>query len=129
MARIDLDKARAARREAAGEAPTFVLDEREFALPAEMPFEVIEKVGEIRAAAVIDPKTGEPELDADGEPRMDATIVAGAILGMFKIMLGDAEYAAFMQLRPSMDDLSALFDGVMAEYGVTPGESQASTSS
>ena len=53
MARIDLDAAKAARREARGEGPTVVFGAQEFTLDAEIPFEVTEHLAEGRVSEAV----------------------------------------------------------------------------
>lgn len=112
MANIDLDAARAARREAAGEAPVIIFGGERFTLPVEMPFEVAEHFS---AAGTVSP-------DAGAE-------AAAPIIAALKVLLDD-QYEAFMRHRPSMQDLVALFEGAMAAYGFgNAGESSASAAS
>lgn len=102
---IDLDKARAGRREAQGEAPVVRFGSRDFVLPIELPLEV--------SLAL-----------ADIENAQDGTGAARAVREVVRILLG-SQMEAFMALQPSMNDLEALFEGMLAEYGLTAGESQA----
>lgn len=104
---IDLDAARAARREAKGEAPTVTFGGATYTLPIEMPFEIVEELGRLRAA------------DGDG------SVAGQAVLAVVRLLVGD-QYEAFMAHHPSMDDLTELAQGAMREYGVGPGESPAS---
>jgi hypothetical protein len=110
MPTVDLDAARAARREAKGEDIIVRFGGNDFTMPPELPFEVVEVLGDIRDA---------------GE---DAPRMANAIFQMFQILLGD-QFETFKAARPSMDDLNAMLEGVMAEYGVTLGEQEASADS
>lgn len=108
---IDLNAARAARREAKG-APTVQvsLGEETFVLPDEMPFAVLEAVGELEQA----------QKDNDGAK------VAKSISTMARAFLGD-QYDRFAALAPSADDVMAMFEQVSENaYGVTLGESPAS---
>lgn len=109
MKKLNLDAARAARREAMGETPSFVFGGREFALPAELPFAVVLDMRELSSA--------------DG----DTAAQAAAIASVVKHLLGD-EHDAFMALSPSIEDLEALIDGVLPEYGTDLPESAASES-
>ncbi len=104
---VDLDAARAARREAKGEAPKVVFGGETFDLPIEMPFEIVEELGRLQSA---------------GE---DGTLAGQAVLAVVHLLMGD-QYKAFMAHRPSMDDLTELANGAMKEYGFGPGESRAS---
>jgi hypothetical protein len=55
--------------------------------------------------------------------------VAGAILNLFRVLIGEERFPEFLAKRPSMDDLTVLMEGAFAEYGVTLGESSASNES
>lgn len=112
MAKIDLDAARAARREANAEAIVVTLDGDDFSMPPEMPFEVIEKLGPLR------------EVPEDKAPE-----AAAALLDLFKSLIGENDFKRFMTHRPSLDDLKELLTGVLKEYGVTLGEAPASPTS
>ena len=110
MGNIDLNKSRATRaaqREGRKEGPTFTLGKpvQKFKLPVEMPYDVIPYVA--------DAMVGE----------------LGAVPAVFKSLMGEKEYARFVQLKPTVDDMFALLEGVLAEYGFADvGESSASES-
>ncbi len=104
---VDLDAAKAARREAKGEGPTVVFGGETFTLPVEMPFEIVEELGRLQSA---------------GE---DGALAGQAVLSVVRLLLGE-QYKAFMAHRPSMDDLTELANGAMREYGTGRGESLAS---
>jgi hypothetical protein len=61
--RIDLDAAKAARREARGEGPTVVFGAKEFTLDAEVPFEVTEHLAEGRITQAVNLLLGEAHED------------------------------------------------------------------
>jgi len=103
---IDLDAARAARREARGEAPTVTFGGETFALPVELPFEIAEVGQRLNAATT-------------------STDVAEAMHDAMRMLLAD-DYDRFMALRPSLQDLTALVEGIPGEYGISTGESRAS---
>lgn len=102
---VDLDKARAARREVRGEPPKVILGGHTYYLPIELPLEVAFCLEEIESAR----GTG---------------AVGKAIMKIVGIVLGD-QMEAFVANDLSMDDLEAFFEGVLAKYGLTPGESSA----
>lgn len=108
--RIDLDAARAARREARGESPVLVVDGQELALPEELPFEAAELLG------ILSPET------VKENPTATADIVSKTLA----ILLGEA-YEAFQKASPSINDVMVLLDGLLKAYGLEDlGESAAS---
>lgn len=116
MARIDLDAARAARRESKGEASSIVLGGKEYVLPVELPFEVAEYLGEVAVSA----NGGEDDPAYAGK-------VAKAVNRAVEAMLGPEAYAAFKAERPSLEDLTLLVEEVVKAYGFADvGESEAS---
>jgi hypothetical protein len=109
---IDLDAARAARREVDKEAPKAVFGGRDFGLPAELPFSVVQGLVEME----------------QGQANDDQAAVGNAVTDIIRELFG-TDYDAFMDLRPSMQDLEALIGGVMLQYGFSDvGESSASES-
>jgi hypothetical protein len=112
---INLDKARAARaakREANGKAPVVVLGGQRFTLPVELPFSVANlmvKVGTL-------------------SQKNDTAGLEGIIEKIIRSMVGD-QYDEFMKHLPSLDDITELFEGMLKEYGLSPGESTASAPS
>jgi hypothetical protein len=118
MGTVDLDASRAARREADKEPPRLRFGGKEYVLPIEMPLEVLD------------------ELDGFEED-MAPTTMAGAILRICQVLLGDEAYAEFRALRPSLEDVMTLLNGpengdgnrtggILGEYGFgSPGESPA----
>lgn len=97
--RIDLDAAKAARREARGEGPIVVFGTKEFTLDAEVPFEVTE------------------------------LLAAGQVSEAVKLLLGDS-HEAFMESKPSVEDLMVLFEQLTTAYGLeSVGNGQASVGS
>lgn len=110
--RIDLDAARAARREAEQQAPSVVLDGEEFVLPIEMPFEIASDLGRL--------------LNAKDDAQQLAAIAGEVVPKIVEGLLGD-EYERFMSHRPSFEDLTAFLDGIAGAYGLgNVGESSAS---
>lgn len=105
---IDLDKARAARMEAKGTGPVIKLGGEEYQLPVEMPYSVLEAMAPL----------------ADDNPEDNAA--PGALTGLAKALLGEHYEAIAPQL--SVDDLNALIEGVMEEYGVADGPLASSAS-
>lgn len=95
---IDLDAAKAARREAKAESLAVIFGGTEYALPEELPFEVVEKLAELA--------------DAQGNNAQ----VARVIMDIVRLLLGN-RIDEFMAQSPSMADLEVLFEGAMAEYG------------
>jgi len=99
MATLDLDAARAARAEAAGETHALVFGAVEFPLPAELPADFAFRL-------------------ADGETR-----------GALEALLAE-RFEEFWERRPTIEDLTALAEGVAKLYGFgDPGESSASAPS
>jgi hypothetical protein len=110
---IDLNKARAARREAEGEAPQVQLGEKVFELPVELPFECVEYV------------TRMAKFTEDSDPQEVNAVTEGFVKALF----GTVDYALFLGERPTTADIQALLMGVLEEYGLSSGESPASESS
>lgn len=111
--RVDLDAARAARREAGGEAPVIVIDGEEFILPVELPFAIMDDLARLFKAK--DDKEALAELSVEALP-----VITRGLLG--------SDYERFIAHRPSVDDFLVLFEGVMGAYGLSDdvGESSAS---
>lgn len=109
MATIDLDAARAARRENSetDETPTATFAGTVFELPREMPFGVF-----LRMA----------ELQEDPETALD-------VMGSFVSSLFGPRAEEFLALGPSMDDLLALMAGLSDGYGIDTGKASASPDS
>lgn len=105
---VDLDAARAARREAQKQQPQVVLGGHTYVLPYELPLEASLRLAEM--------------------PR-DETSAAKAIMEIVKVLLGD-QMEAFMANDLSGDDLEAFLKGILPLYGFGDvGESSASESS
>lgn len=83
---FDLDAARAARREALGEAPEFTFGGQTFVLPVEMPY----------SAA----------LAAD----------AGEVNIFLSMLLGEDAYGEFVSNEPATEDVKALSEWILKEY-------------
>ena len=96
MGLIDLDAARLARGEAEKKPHQLKLNGETFELP--------------------------PELPAMYAIHASRRNLASAVLAL----MGQEQAAKFWALEPSDDDCSALVDGVVATYGGTKGESNAS---
>jgi hypothetical protein len=103
---INLDAARAARRETLGETPTVVFGGETFELEPELPFALVDAL-----------------LDAGDEETAKVAVVKA----MAKAMFGD-RYADFMAKNPSMADVQELVIQITPLYGLTLGESSASES-
>ena len=102
---IDLDKARAARREEKGEGPLVVFGGTTYELSPELPFGVLEAMRGLT-------------LGDEHAP--------GALSDIARALLGE-HFDAFLATNPSVDDLNELIGGVMSEYGVaTPLDSSES---
>lgn len=95
---LNLDAARAARREAAGEPVSFVLGGETFDLPVEMPLEALDYVAQL------------PTAD-------NAAVLLAPLL---RAMIGEDEWPRFMAQKPTLDDMLALSDHLWTEYGVDP---------
>lgn len=94
---IDLDKARAARREAKGQGPQVIMGGVTYELAPEMPYGVLEAMRELTKGDEHAP---------------------GGLADVAKALLGE-HYGAFLATEPSVDDLNDLIGGVMEEYGVS----------
>jgi hypothetical protein len=94
---IDLDAARAARREAKGEGPRVIFGGISYELSPELPFGVLEAMREL--------------MSDDNEK------APGALVDLTRALLGE-HYDAFKATQPTVDDLNELIGGVMEEYGV-----------
>jgi len=103
--RIDLDKARAARREGKGQGPEVKLGGKRFHLPPELPYEVLELI------------VGVEELPA--------------VIKAAHLLMGEEAYAAFLAAEPppSVADFEALIEGALEEYGLGEAEAASSRSS
>jgi hypothetical protein len=112
MTTVDLDAAATARREVKKDAPEVKFKGETFSLPVELPYDVPEALAEVAAAT----------------ERKDDNAITVAISYALTALLGD-DYAKFRELKPSMEDVQALLEGVLGEYGfASPGEAPASSS-
>lgn len=112
--KIDLDAARAARRETSGTGPTATLGGEEFVFPVEVPFAAAQILGDVATA----------------QEAGDVAKVMGAVVSFLEALLGPEDYARFREHRPSLQDLMSLIEGLSKAYGFgDPGESPASPSS
>lgn len=109
---MDLDKARAARREAAKIHPEVIFGGEKFELPLEMPYSVV------KAMMGLTTLKGQ-------EGVQKATIVNQVMDTIMKNLLGK-NIDRFNALTPSYEDLFALMDGLLEEYGINVGELSAS---
>lgn len=111
---IDLDAARAARREAKGKTPDPVTFMGEtFVLPVELPIAAVRWFS----------KLGEASKAKDG------IAITEALEAAVEAIFSATDFERFMALQPSLEDLSAIIEGVPGEYGMTAGEPQASDTS
>lgn len=92
---IDLDAARAARREGKGLGPVLVFGGKEYQLPAELPFEALEPIRGLS----------------------DSSTAAGGMVDLVKALLG--QHYEEVKAELSFDDLEAFVEGAMREYGVS----------
>ena len=106
---VDMDSARAARREAQKQQPQVVFGGRTYVLPFELPLEASLRLAE-----------------REGDERSSAK----AIMAVIEVLLGDQVEAFMSTPEFSGDDLEAFLEGVLPLYGVgDTGESKASGSS
>jgi hypothetical protein len=85
----------AARREANQEGPVVVIDGARCELAAEMPYEVLEALRDLS----------------------DDEAAAGALANLTRGLLGE-HFEAFRASKPTLEDVKALIEGVMSQYGV-----------
>jgi hypothetical protein len=129
-AHVDLNAARAARREARGESLIVTLGAETFRLPPELPLEAITPLAELA--------------DLDGteadNPQALHTIAEKLRAGLSALLCDEplipaGEHAPgcgwlrFLAQRPSLDDQLALWEGVFSYYETSLGEASASTAS
>lgn len=91
---IDLDAARAARREAKGDGPVVKLDGKDYQMPPELPYEALEYMRGLN-----DPETA-----------------AGALVDVTRTLLG--KHYEKVKSNMTFDDLEVFVQGAMEEYGV-----------
>jgi len=103
---IDLDKIGAARREAQEERPMIRFSGKDFQLPPEMPFAVIEAIGRLRPD-----EGGEVDNAALAESMAD---IANALFGK--------RYREFLNLGPSVEDMTTLLTHIAPAYGMKADE-------
>lgn len=140
---IDLDRdrlARAARREGGGQAIDVQLGGQRFQLPAELPAAVLDIVldGDLDLAALVRSAAGvwvdggaDPARQEEagalviealmGQPTLPVD-VARTIRAAVAALFGEAQWARFVALGPSLADVAALIKGLVSEYGVSLGE-------
>lgn len=93
---INLDAARAARREVSKQSPKIVFGKKTFTLPAELPFSAIEHLSGM-----------------DTENPAASTAVISAFV---KELFGE-QYADFNALQPSANDIQVLMEELSTVYG------------
>lgn len=118
---IDLDAARAARREAAGINPSVTFGGRDFVLPVELPIETTDWGRRITEAE----EARDAERKGSVAWREKQVALTGLVTGFLRFLLAD-QADAFFALKPSYEDAYALLLGIPAEYGTSLGESRAS---
>jgi len=101
---IDLDKIGAARREAQEERPVIRFNGKEFQLPPEMPFAVIEAIGRLTPA--------------EEGGTVDNAKLAESIADIAHSLFGH-RYREFLNLGPSVEDMSALLENIAPAYGLS----------
>lgn len=92
---IDLDAARAARREGKGKGPVLIFGGKEYQLPPELPYEALEPIRGMSSSET----------------------AAGAMVDLMKALLG--QYYDEIKTELSFDDLEEFVEGAMSEYGVS----------
>lgn len=102
---IDLDAARAARREAAGAGPEVVFKGERFTLVPEIPYKVAENISRVAAAT------------AEGDASSSAVAVTEVLRALF-----DGEWDRFEALNPSVSDVQLLLEEAMKSYGFASAE-------
>lgn len=112
---IDLDQIGAARREAKEERPQVRFGGEMFDLPVELPFAVVEAVGRMRELQEAQERGEEPDNLVLTEAMSD---VARALFGR--------KFRRFLDLGPSLEDISDLLQHIAPAYGISSGESEAS---
>lgn len=108
---IDLDAARAARREAkgeAGDAPVVVLDGERYELPEELPVGALTAFGALFAVAG----------GADGEEGTRVNLEALGSLEEAASSLFGAAWPKLKEKNLSFPDLSFLLEGALGAYGI-----------
>lgn len=106
---IDLDKRKAARLEGKKVKPVVVFEGKTFELPRELPYDLLELMSEV--------------IDSAGmgfSKPLDDTLEA---------LLGKKGLAKLKELKPSVDDVGEMMAAVLVLYGLTAGESPASSDS
>jgi hypothetical protein len=102
MARYNVNAVRAQRLEAAGQSWEFELDGEVFALPTELPRDILPQLQQL------DPN----DLD-----------------GLLRLLLGEEQFARFARHPASVQDVTALIEAYGREVGMSLGESSPSTGS
>lgn len=98
---MNLDEARAARREAEKEAPTVTVNGETFTLPVELPLAVTLHLNDL----------------SEAQEGKDNTAALDAVGGVLRALFGK-DYEKFMQVSQlAMDDMEDLLNGIVKEYG------------
>ena len=105
---INLDKARAARVETLGPAPTVTFKDVTFELPQEMPFAFVEALYLLQV-----------------EDNENMIAQSGILTEMSAALFGERT-DEFRKLHPSVPDFETLMEAVAMAYSASPGESSAS---
>lgn len=90
---VDMNRVRAARREALGKGPEVVIGDRTFQCPPDMPFEALVAGNEAEKGDL------------------------GATYGFVRELLGDDGLEAFREWKPSLEEVKELVSGLLDEYG------------
>jgi hypothetical protein len=107
---INLDQARAARREKLEINPTVTFGGAEFEMPIELPLSAVSNLRKLALATQVN----------------DGDAIEAALLGTAESLLGPEQYAKFLAFTPSIGDLAAFIEGIPGEYGLDLGEAPAS---
>jgi len=106
---IDLDSIGAARREEKKERPQVKYGGMLFQLPSEMPFAVVESVGRIQRN------------DANAESSNSE--LAESMADIARALFG-ARFREFLDLGPSVEDLTSLLENIAPAYGLKADEAE-----
>lgn len=120
---IDLDAMRAARREAAGASIVVGFGGQEFHLPVELPLDAIEPLADL--AELQD----QPDDATEQEQVAQLRQVRGAMEASLSALFGPDEWPRFRDLRPTLEDMLALWESLFLQYGTSLGEALARTES
>jgi hypothetical protein len=134
---VDLDRARAARREGHGDAIEVRNKGQAFRLPIEMPIDAVERLADL--AELGEKATVLTGADASRALRQVSVILDGGLAVLFcdeekppkdgEPHADGCQWPRFLDTKPTLNDKVALVEGVFAAYGVSLGEALASTAS